>query len=231
LTDVDARRAIDLVGERIAKRAIADPPASIVERFGQRPTIEDVRRPVWDQAVRALTIYQTRYGTTQPPTDTSARQANEHAKLNRLIQRAEVSQQPTNDTKQIASELATARRQLPIDDATIQRLQTELTPLVTAAAANPAVYVIELLGQRPESTDVGRRSTWDRAATHIEQWRHEHGITLTNTTSDEQETTLDRAVGIKPTDDVDHMRFEVVESAIRQVVDDQERVIARGLRR
>jgi hypothetical protein len=230
-TDVDARRAIDLIGERITKRTISDPPASVVEWFGQRPPIHDVRRPVWDQAVRALTIYQTRYGTTQLPTNASARQATEHANLNRLTQRAEVSIRPTNETTRISSELATARRQLPIDDATIRRLQTQLKPLVTAAVANPAVYLTDLLGQRPQSTDVGRRSTWDRAATHIEQWRHEHGITPTDTSGDEQKTTLDRALGIKPTDDVEHMRFEVVEAAIHEHLDAQTQLVSRGLRR
>ncbi len=226
--DSDVRRAIDLIGERIAKRTIANPTASVTDRFGMRPPIHDAQRPVWDQTIRALTIYQTRYGTSQLPANATVRQANEHANLSRFIGRLGVGRQPANDLKAITADLANARRQLPVDDATIQRLQTRLKPLVTAAVENPAAYLTDLLGQRPEANN--RQATWDRAATHIEQWRHEHGITPTDIVDDEQNTTLGRAIGIKPQNDVDQMRFDVVESAIQEHTDVQKQVVSRGLR-
>ncbi len=68
-TDPDAATALAIMAQRIATRALAEPSAELLQRFGPRPSIDSSHRPIWDTAVRELTTFKTIYGSLALPSN------------------------------------------------------------------------------------------------------------------------------------------------------------------
>jgi conjugative relaxase-like TrwC/TraI family protein len=60
-TDPVAAQALRVAADRVAIRALIDPPAVLVERAGPRPAATDPNRPVWDKGVTDIARYWAKH--------------------------------------------------------------------------------------------------------------------------------------------------------------------------
>jgi len=81
--------------------------------------------------------------------------------------------------RDLAGRISAVESRTPIDEHDLRDLTEQLDRHIARSVANPAEYVIDLLGPRP-SENHGRDLSperWDTAATAIETRRHGSGIT------------------------------------------------------
>ncbi len=173
--DADAQRALDLVALRIGSRSVNTPQPVVTDRIGPRPPADDRLRPSWDHAVHTIVDYETRYGTSLLPPNASDRQRRDHIAMTIAAEPFEKIHQHRVEVRRLADEHAAARTSLPVDEATMARVERALQPHIDVAVASPARYITDLLGPRPKDADNGIE--WSAAAESIERWRHLDGRT------------------------------------------------------
>ncbi len=219
--DVAARRAIDRIAAKATTNEFRRPSPEHFGAFGPRPPIDTPNRPVWDQTIKAIVIYRTRYGTDQLPPNAPPQQARMHGEMSALIVRATSAETARKDVESIADELAEARSDMRHDSAHIESITRRLDPHIEAAVEKPASYLINLLGTRP-TDDTDRMSTWDCAATAIETWRHTNGLTPND--GGFGSTRIEAAIGTEPETIADALRFEAVVETINEHLSQDQRM-------
>ena len=129
--------------------------------YGRRPAADDPHRPIWDRAVRTRAECELVYGRWSPvaPEVRHAHNAATAAAIDRLPVRE------LNHLLRIAAPGAPA----------LEQLLGAIRDRITKAVAEPADYLIDLIGRRP-TKGYTLQSRWDDKATAIETVRHRNGL-------------------------------------------------------
>jgi hypothetical protein len=221
-SDPLAARALDIVAKRIAAKAIVDPPADIAA-IGERPPATSARRLKWDQAAREIIVHRTVTGTAELESISSV-------KVRALIADVASTQRMSQEVGRLATELRTARTSLPIDERSAHTAQSQLRPFIATAVDQPGDYIKAVLGPRPRDGD-HRATRWADAATAIETWRHEHGLTPADGATEIGTTALQRALGVGAQSATDELRLDIVEAAVAEALEVPTSKIQRSIRR
>jgi hypothetical protein len=144
-TDPIAAAALRIASRRIGDRALAEPPAELVERIGNRPAGGRGRR-TWDAAVRADALEHV--GLAAPDGAVAAM----------LAATAEEHALAMTHPRQLLAQRHGGGDRVELIDRTLEAQ-------ANAAVRRPARYLVDLLGEPG-------RNGWERDALAVERYRH-----------------------------------------------------------
>ncbi len=123
--DPVAAQALRVAADRVAIRALVDPPAVLIDRVGPRPAATDPNRPVWDKGVTDIARYWAKHvdgpiGTVFDITTPTA--PGEYVKARAAFAKAETAHQHARTTPTPKPVQATAAK--PLRDTSPNRTPT-----------------------------------------------------------------------------------------------------------
>lgn len=186
--------------DRAALRALVDPPAPYLVDYGPRPSADHPHRPIWDRAVRTRAEHELVTGRWNPA-DPAVRSAHEAART------AGLDRMPLHELNERLD-----RAGLSPD---FHALSAAYERRIAAAVAEPARYLVDLLGPRP-TDDHPLRASWDDDASLIETVRHRNGLEPTDGVTTR---SVEGVLGAEPDDLVERLQWLAASRTVQQALD------------
>ena len=213
-TDPVAATALDIAARRLARNALLNPPAELVELAGPRPLATNPNRPQWDRATTATVTYWATHLPDHPFASVLDPSSASHNPTTYLHARSQLNAATRNHAATLSTPNLAA---LATTDGVPARIAvTVIDRRAATAAENPVGYITDLLGPTPASRTAGA-SRHQRTTETIEKWRHHHGLEPTDEWPGAT-TARQRAIGPRPEDPAAAKRWTVISNTIDRTI-------------